>query len=136
MLKRSLVAAALALCAASPAHALDLRAMVSEIAHRFGVPAPLALGVAHVETRFNCRAVGRAGELGLMQVKPATARSVGVHGNLRDCRTGATAGVLYLRAALAHSHGNWSAAATAYNAGLGTRRRSSAYARKVLAAAR
>lgn len=135
-MKRSLAAAALLVCVASPALALDLRAMVTEVAHQFGVPAALARGVAHVETGYRCGTVGRAGELGLMQVKPATARGIGVHGNLRDCRTGATAGVLYLRQALRRAGGNWTAAATLYNCGLYSRRRSSAYARKVLAAAR
>lgn len=135
-MKRSLAAAALLVCAASPALALDLRAMVTDIAHQFGVPAALANGIAHVETGHRCGAVGSHGELGLMQVKPATARGIGVHGNLRDCRTGATAGVIYLRQALHRAGGNWTAAATLYNCGIGSRRRSSAYARKVLAAAR
>lgn len=120
----------------APAQAADLRAMVREVAIEHGVPVALAQGVARTETNYNCAAVGLVGELGIMQVRPATARQVGIRGNLRDCRTGAVAGMRYLRAALAISHGNWMLAATRYNAGLATRRRVSDYGRRVLSAAR
>jgi soluble lytic murein transglycosylase-like protein len=136
---RCLAAAALALCVASPAHALDLRALVSDVAHQFGVPAALANGIAHVETGHRCGAIGSLGERGPLQLRPSTARGMGYRGpvqGLSDCRTGTTWAMLYLRQAYVAAHGNWAVAATKYNAGVGTRRRSSAYARKVLAAAR
>jgi soluble lytic murein transglycosylase-like protein len=61
---------------------------------------------------------GRAGERGVMQVLPRTARSVGISGNLYDCATGIEAGLRYLRlAVLMHVRAGWCAVASAYNSG-------------------
>jgi soluble lytic murein transglycosylase-like protein len=139
MLKRSLVAAALALCVATPAHALDVRSIIADAARAVGVPIPLAQGLVTVETGHRCGLIGRALERGPAQIKPKTARGIGYRGpdsGLSDCRTGALWGMRYLRLALDRSHGNWMAAATRYNAGLGTRRTSSEYGRKVIVASR
>jgi soluble lytic murein transglycosylase-like protein len=111
----------------------NARAIVQEVAQAHGVPAQVAVAVAKVESGFRCNARGRAGEQGLMQVKPPTARSVGVRGNLYDCRTGATAGVLYLRQALS-TYRNLCAALSAYNRGLGSAPTCSGYGRKVMRA--
>lgn len=102
-------------------------AMVTEAAVRHGVPARLAHAVAKAESSYRCNARGLAGEQGVMQVKPATARSVGVTGNLFNCRTGIEAGMRYLKQALVLSGGNWCGAATLYNRGIGARPTRSAY---------
>jgi soluble lytic murein transglycosylase-like protein len=119
--------------AAPAAQAGSVQAMVTEAALRHGIDPALAHAVATVESRYRCDAVGRAGELGVMQVKPATARSVGVTGNLRDCATGIEAGMRYLRAAL-DRHGEGCGGVSAYN--MGIHRKASfcnGYGRKVMA---
>lgn len=67
-----------------------------------------------------------------MQVKPATARGVGVTGNLRDCATGIRAGVQVLKRALTLAGGDWCVAASLFNSGFGGRRHCSPYGRKVI----
>lgn len=118
---------------AAPASSGSVHALVTEAALRHGVDPALAHAVATVESRYRCSAVGRAGELGVMQVKPATARSVGVTGNLRDCATGIEAGMRYLKQALAR-HGDGCGGISAYN--MGIHRKASfcnGYGRKVMA---
>lgn len=109
------------------------RSLATEIAQQHGISAALVHAVMTVESNGNCAARSSANALGAMQVKPATARGVGVHGNLHDCRTGITAGVLYLKQALAVNRGNVCAAASSYNTGLGITGRCSGYGRKVMA---
>lgn len=72
---------------------------------------PTAVGIARVESSLNCRAVGpplgrRHGfqrAMGLMQVLPSTARSLGYSGpssDLLNCDTGALYGALHMRRCL------------------------------------
>lgn len=138
MISRSLIAAALSLCVASPAPAHEVPGIIAEAARSAGVPVALAQGIALVETRHRCELVGRHGERGPLQIKPATARGLGYRGtdaDLSDCRTGAAWGMRYLRLALDRAGGDWMRGSTLYNAGIGSRRTSSAYGRRVLGAA-
>lgn len=111
----------------------NLSAIATKVAHREGVNPAFVKAIIQVETRGRCHMTGSAGEQGAMQVKPATARSVGVHGNLYNCETGITAGARYAKLALRLNHGNICAAATSYNAGIGRTGRCSNYGRKVVA---
>lgn len=108
---------------------------VSEIirseASKAGVPAELAIRIAHVESRGQCSADNGIAS-GVMQVKPSTARAMGVRGNLHDCRTGVVAGVRYLKMALQKAHGNWVLASVYYNGGLGARPRATHYSHMVM----
>jgi len=133
---RRAAAALVVVCLVSGALAKDVPDIVRQTAQRHGVPPKLAIGVARTESSFNCKATGGVGERGAMQVRPQTARAVGVRGNLYDCATGIEAGVRYLKLALAKAGGDWGIAARLYNAGLGASRRISEYSRKVLKAAR
>jgi len=133
---RRAAAALVVVCLVSGALAKDVPDIVRQTARRHGVPPKLAIGVAKTESRFNCKATGGVGERGAMQVRPATAREVGVTGNLYDCATGIEAGVRYLKRALAKARGDWGIAARLYNAGLGASRVISDYSRRVLGAAR
>jgi len=108
-----------------------VRSIVAERARAHGVPVGFALAIAQVETGNRCHMRGRAGEQGVMQVKPATARGVGVRGNLYDCHVGAEAGVRYARQAIS-MYGVSCAAASAYNRGLYARPVCSSYGRRVL----
>lgn len=112
----------------------SVEAMVRAEAARQGVPVSLALSIAKHESGFRCNAIGRAGERGVMQIKPATARGVGYRGHasgLNNCHTGIRYGMIYLRMAYRLSGGNSYRAAVLYNGGLGTKRKRSAYAEKV-----
>lgn len=115
----------------APGHA-EVHKIVTEAALRHGVPPKLAHAVAKVESGYRCNARSRAGARGVMQVMPATARGVGVHGNLFECRTGAEAGMRYL-AAIIRRHGVSCASISLYERGAHARPRCTAYGRKVLA---
>ncbi|WP_047308817.1 lytic transglycosylase domain-containing protein [Rhodopseudomonas palustris] len=130
----SAVAFAAVIGTALPAQAGDLRSMVNSVADQFGISRTLAHGVIRVESNYNCRLTGRAGERGIMQVKPATAREVGVRGNLYDCHTGLVAGMKYLLAAL-RAGGNGCAGISLYQRGIYARPRCTNYGRKVMRAA-
>jgi soluble lytic murein transglycosylase-like protein len=89
-------------------------------ARQYGVPVDLAHAVVRVESNFNARARGSAGEIGLMQIKPATARMMGYTGSakgLYDPETNIKYGMKYL--AKAHDLGGGTTCGTIlkYNAG-------------------
>jgi soluble lytic murein transglycosylase-like protein len=135
-LQIKLAALALFGLALNPAQANDrARAIVAQTAAKHGVPVELALAVAKVESGFRCNARSRANARGVMQVLPATARGVGVHGNLFDCRTGAEAGMRYL-AAIIRRHGVNCASVSLYERGAHARPRCTAYGRKVMSRVR
>lgn len=109
--------------------------MRSAIEH--GVPWRLAVGVIRIESGFRCNARSRDGKsVGVGQVLPRTARSMGVYGSQLNCTNSLEAMMRYLRAAVA-AYGPGCAAASAYNRGIGRRSRAmacTAYGRKVLRA--
>ena len=75
-----------------------------------------------VETGYNPAAVGTSGEIGMMQVMPATARQLGFSGTTGELFQPATnirLGVAYLARAWALAGGNVCRALTKYRAGLG-----------------
>ena len=131
-MRRVAAAVAFACLFSGAAHAHDARAIVRETAERQGAPPALALGIAQTESGFRCHVRGRASERGVMQVKPATARQVGVFGNLYNCQVGAEAGVRYLKLALARAGGDWGIAASLYNRGISASHIMTGYARRVL----
>jgi len=76
--------------------------VVAKHARAAGVPVALALAVVRVESNYNPRARGRAGEVGLMQIKPRTARGMGFSGStsaLYDPDTNLKWGMKYLAGA-------------------------------------
>ncbi len=111
--------------------------IVSRYAAQHGVSEALVHAVIRVESNYRPGARGRAGEIGLMQIKPATARSIGFSGStksLHDPATNLRYGIKYL--AMAQELGDGSVCGTLlrYNAGHGARRMnptSAAYCRKV-----
>lgn len=118
----------------TPAVAKDVRSMVASEARKQGVPVNLALAIAKVESNFRCSAIGRAGERGVMQIKPATARGVGYRGSpsgLNNCATGIKYGMIYLRQAYRKAGGNVYRTALLYNAGIHSRLKSTPYVKKI-----
>lgn len=88
-----------------------------------GLPAEIADAVAQVESGYNPSAVGSAGEIGLMQVRPATAAMLGFKGSpgeLAQPEINISYGVRYLAEAWRLSHGNLCRALMKYRAGHGS----------------
>lgn len=112
-------------------------AIIARYASAYGVPAPLAQAVIQIESNYRPDARGSAGEIGLMQIKPATARLMGYSGSadgLFHPETNIKFGMKYL--AKAHRLGGGTICGTVlkYNAGHGAKRMnpvSSAYCSKV-----
>lgn len=111
--------------------------IITHYASTYGVPVPLAHAVVKVESNFRPDARGRAGEIGLMQIKPSTARMMGYSGSVKELyhpETNIKYGMKYL--AKAHQLGGGSTCGTIlkYNAGHGAKRMnrvSAAYCAKV-----
>jgi soluble lytic murein transglycosylase-like protein len=73
------------------------------------VPEALVRRVIMRESRYNPKAIGRGGTMGLMQIKPATARAIGYRGTpegLLDPDTNLTYGVRYLAGAYRVAEGD------------------------------
>lgn len=94
----------------------DLHQVVAQAAKRHGVPVKLAQRLVKQESGYNPHARSRVGAIGLTQLMPATARSLGV--NPHDPVANANGGMRYL-AALHTRLGSWKHAVAAYNAGPG-----------------
>lgn len=113
--------------------------IISKYAKTYGVPVDLAHAVVRIESNFNPKARGSAGEVGLMQIKPATARAMGYRGStkgLYDPETNIRYGMKYL--SMAHELGGGETCGTIlrYNAGHGAKRMnpvSKRYCGKVIA---
>jgi soluble lytic murein transglycosylase-like protein len=93
----------------------DLASLVDEAASRTGLSADLISSVIATESGNRADAVSPAGALGLMQLMPGTARSLGVDDPL-DPRENVMAGAEYLRRQL-NRFGSVEKALAAYNAG-------------------
>ncbi len=87
-------------------------------AETYGVPADLLKAVGRVESNFNAEAVSYCGAQGVMQLMPATARSLGVTDSF-DPAQNIMGGAKYLRQMLDRFDGDVSKALAAYNAGPG-----------------
>ncbi|RFO95792.1 transglycosylase [Rhodoferax lacus] len=91
---------------------------IAAAAHSSQVEPALLHAVIAVESNYNPRAVSRKGAQGLMQLMPATARSLGVADPLNAAQN-IRGGAQYLRALLDRFANNKSLALAAYNAGAG-----------------
>jgi soluble lytic murein transglycosylase-like protein len=89
---------------------------IAEAARSNQVEAALLHAVIAVESNYNPRAVSRKGALGLMQLMPATARSMGVIDPMNASQN-IRGGAKYLRQLLDQFANNKSLALAAYNAG-------------------
>ncbi len=99
--------------------------IIARYASSYGVPLSLAHAVVRHESNYQPNVRGRAGEIGLMQIKLGTARGLGYTGSakgLYDPATNLQYGMKYL--ALAQKLGGGSTCGTIlkYNAGHGAKR--------------
>ncbi|WP_417687193.1 lytic transglycosylase domain-containing protein [Roseibium sp.] len=94
--------------------------LIKEAARKHGVPLNIAHAVVQVESNFNPGARGSAGEVGLMQIKPATARGLGYRGSVKglyDPQTNLEWGMRYLAGAHKRASGDVCGTILRYNAG-------------------
>jgi hypothetical protein len=96
----------------------DLAPIFQQAAEKFGVPQALLEAVAKAESNFNPSAVSRAGAMGVMQLMPSTAKSLGVT-DAFDPYQNIMGGAQYLADMLRRYNGDVKLALAAYNAGPG-----------------
>jgi len=101
-----------------PLNGGDLRALATAAARRHGLDPELVLAVIAVESAFRPNAVSPKGAQGLMQLMPATARSLDVQDPL-DPASNVDGGVRYLGSLVSRYDGDLDMALAAYNAGPG-----------------
>ncbi len=114
--------------AAPPGTPPSVRDLVAKHAAENGIPFRLADAVIRIESGSNARSV-HAGNYGLMQIRPATARSLGFAGapaGLLDPDTNLRFGMKYLGQAYRIAKGDTCLALMRYQSGLGTLRQSAA----------
>ncbi len=92
--------------------------VIRSAASRYQLPESLIRAVIHTESNYHARAVSRAGAMGLMQLMPRTARSLGVD-DAFDPGQGIHGGARYLRLLANRYDGDMVLVLAAYNAGAG-----------------
>jgi soluble lytic murein transglycosylase-like protein len=100
---------------------VTLAQSILSAAERHGLDARVAFRLVQRESRFRANALGDAGEIGLTQIKPSTARSLrpGITiAELYRPDVNLELGFAYLAHLRAHYHGDLWRAATAYNHGM------------------
>ncbi len=93
---------------------MDLSEQIQQTATSLGIPPALALSVAQRESGLDPSAIGSSGEVGLFQLLPSTAASLGV--NPYNVSENISGGLTYLKQ-MFNQFGSWDLALAAYNAG-------------------
>ncbi|MEP0943718.1 MAG: transglycosylase SLT domain-containing protein [Rhizobiaceae bacterium] len=99
--------------------------IIAKHAKANGVPVALAMAVVEVESNYRPKARGRAGEIGLMQLLPRTARYIGYEGKMKHLYhpdTNIQYGMKYLGKAYRLGGGTTCGTILKYNAGHAAKR--------------
>lgn len=99
--------------------------MINKYAEMYNVPSKLVHAIIRYESSYNPNAVGGVGEIGLMQIRPETAKHLGYKGTtagLHDPETNIRYGVKYLAGAHRLSGGDICGTVLKYNAGHGAKK--------------
>lgn len=96
----------------------SLDEIFDKAAEKYGVPVELLKAVGKAESGFDSNAVSRCGAQGIMQLMPATAKSLGVTDSF-DAEQNIMGGAKYLSGLLKKYDGDTSLTLAAYNAGSG-----------------
>lgn len=91
-------------------------AAIREAASQYGVDPNLIAAMAFRESRFDANAVSRLGAIGVMQLKPRTAKGLGVK-DIYDPRENVLGGTKYIASLLKRFNGDVELALAGYNAG-------------------
>lgn len=105
----------------TPRHPTLTRQIIRTTAHRYGLDANFAIGLADQESGFNENVVSPTGAIGVMQIEPATgsdlARELGRPIDLGVEQDNILCGVYYLKTLVTYYHGDERSAAAAYYEG-------------------
>lgn len=104
--------------AKDPARYSRYNGLIDEASRLYQLPDSFLRAVMRVESDFNPKVVSRAGAMGLMQLMPKTARSMGVADPF-DARQNVLGGARYLRILANRFKGDLVLTVAAYNAGEG-----------------
>jgi len=96
----------------------DLDSIFEAASQKYDVPVNLLKAVAKAESSFNSHATSSCGAMGIMQLMPATAKSLGVT-DAYNPEQNIMGGAKYLSQMLNQFNGNTELAVAAYNAGPG-----------------
>jgi soluble lytic murein transglycosylase-like protein len=97
-----------------------LAGTIHRLAVENGLEPAAVFGLIATESAFNARAVGQAGAIGLMQIKPSTARaydSRATRERLFNPEVNLRVGMTHLRRELAHFGHDWTLGLLSYNMG-------------------
>ena len=98
----------------------ELAGTIHRLAIENGLEPAAVFGLIATESRFDTRAVGRSGAVGLMQIKPSTARAYDpnvTRERLFNPEVNLRVGLTHLRRELAHFGHDWTLGLLSYNMG-------------------
>ncbi|WP_336279509.1 lytic transglycosylase domain-containing protein [Bartonella sp. CB175] len=109
--------------------------LIKQFANKYNIPVNLVHAVVRIESNYRAHIKGAAGEIGLMQIKPSTARGLGFNGSVQDLYDPATNleyGMRYLARAYKLSGGSTCGTVLKYNAGHAAKKMNSVSAKYCL----